>query len=144
MDIFMRKIKEMDIQSSASNHIAGTIFELSDPCLFVSMILIHNAKVLNNMKTGIANPQFSNAPVPMSMIEIYSALPIYHSLFSPNNSWETLIACPTGGGMGVFHEIWSDQSITFECSVLCSVLCYMVPQYISRIYSIMSAKFVYC
>ena len=35
---------------------------------------------------------------------LYSALPIYRGLFS-NNSRETLIARPSGRGMGVFREI---------------------------------------
>ena len=36
---------------------------------------------------------------------IYSAVPIYHRLYSPNNSRGTLIARPLGRGMGVFRKI---------------------------------------
>ena len=36
---------------------------------------------------------------------IYSMLPIYCGLSSPNNSWETPIAHPLGWGMGFFNEM---------------------------------------
>ena len=107
------------------------------------MIFIHNAKVFDNMKTGIANVQFSNAPVPMSMIKIYSALHIYHGLFSHNNSWETLIACPLGLGMVSFMR--SNLTKVLPLNAVCCVR-YRVIWYcnILRIYSIMSIKFAYC
>ena len=91
----------------------------NEPCY-----LGHYPKQLNNVDRGIQCPWCH-----------YSALPIYHGLFSPNNSRKTHIARSLGRSMGVFREIliW----LTFSPLNLVYCVWYRVIWHrnISRVYS---------
>ena len=53
-------------------------------------------------------------------LEQYSALPISHGHFSPNNPWETPIACPKRASYGCLSWVQSVTKVlplTFLCSV---------------------------
>ena len=54
----------------------------------------------------------------------YNAPPIYHGIFSPDNSLKTPIARPLGRGMVVFREfiVWPKFYIRIYCAVCSTVL----------------------